>query len=567
MKREAACNNLVSVVFEILHRVNLKELTGSSRAATIHDTKKMKACFLVLLFTLLGPSQMVFGHGATGELEEVEFAIRQLYEVEPNQLHKLVVWHKSEEEEAHVIIVASSNCHESELAAADPHELEEMELDQLVPGESVAETSPLNGFSFETDHVGMHMFTLNLSHTCWMIVHSDATQVFLIESFTGEQVAPLFSIEMQPEKPHYGSEVAGNAAGAVVLVCCLPIVLVALFYMGASTVHQFINFGLAALFMQSFGCGALLAVSVLHIYPEMVHMLEESNVPQWKGGALILGSICILILVQFVSSVFHDHNHMMHSNHETDPPEDSPKAADVVLEETGDVENKIVDPSVAVQQEEAAAVAAKPHTHGHSHDHHGHSHHHHHDGTEKHSSVIAKPHSEHPAVPKNFELGTFCGIFDLKTIPTVVWGLTVGDCIHNLVDGAAIASAFMTCGTSSGWIVTAAIIAHEVPQELGDLVIMVAQGATLLQACFFNFVAQLTALIGMGIVLSIGELSAQDSALMLAFGLGTFFFIALTNIMPKIVVVKTPSQFIAVATGLVLACVVIGLTLLLEESC
>ncbi|KAH9258381.1 hypothetical protein BASA81_003430 [Batrachochytrium salamandrivorans] len=96
---------------------------------------------------------------------------------------------------------------------------------------------------------------------------------------------------------------------------------------------------------------------------------------------------------------------------------------------------------------------------------------------------------------------------------------------------------------------------------------MVAQGSTLLQACFFNFIAQLTALIGMGIVLGVGELGPVDSALLLAFGIGTFLFIALTNIMPKLVVVHTAGQVAAMCSGLVLSCVVIGLTLMLEEGC
>lgn len=46
----------------------------------------------------------------------------------------------------------------------------------------------------------------------------------------------------------------------------------------------------------------------------------------------------------------------------------------------------------------------------------------------------------------------------------VIGGILVGDFMHNFVDGVFIASAFKSCGTSFGWSLTAATIAHELTQ-------------------------------------------------------------------------------------------------------
>jgi hypothetical protein len=66
--------------------------------------------------------------------------------------------------------------------------------------------------------------------------------------------------------------------------------------------------------MQSFGAGALLAVSTLHVYPEVVLALNESGVPQWQGAALVLTGLSVMILLSiFLTNCLHDHNHMTHS--------------------------------------------------------------------------------------------------------------------------------------------------------------------------------------------------------------------------------------------------------------
>lgn len=70
-----------------------------------------------------------------------------------------------------------------------------------------------------------------------------------------------------------------------------------------------------------------------------------------------------------------------------------------------------------------------------------------------------------------------------------------GDGVHNAFDGVLIAAAFLT-DTKLGLVTTLAIAAHEVPQELGDLAVLLHSGMSPLRAMFFNIASSMTSVIG-----------------------------------------------------------------------
>jgi zinc and cadmium transporter len=70
-----------------------------------------------------------------------------------------------------------------------------------------------------------------------------------------------------------------------------------------------------------------------------------------------------------------------------------------------------------------------------------------------------------------------------------------GDGVHNAFDGVLIAAAFLT-DTRLGLVTTLAIAAHEVPQELGDLAVLLHSGMSPLRAMFFNIASSMTSVIG-----------------------------------------------------------------------
>jgi len=73
--------------------------------------------------------------------------------------------------------------------------------------------------------------------------------------------------------------------------------------------------------------------------------------------------------------------------------------------------------------------------------------------------------------------------------------ILVGDTFHNFVDGVLIAAAFME-NTQLGIVTALAIIAHEIPQEVGDFLILLHSGYSRARALAFNMLSSLATLLG-----------------------------------------------------------------------
>jgi zinc and cadmium transporter len=73
--------------------------------------------------------------------------------------------------------------------------------------------------------------------------------------------------------------------------------------------------------------------------------------------------------------------------------------------------------------------------------------------------------------------------------------ITVGDTFHNFVDGIIIAAAFMT-SIPLGIVTALAIIAHEIPQEVGDFLILLHSGYTKAQAFALNLLTTVATIVG-----------------------------------------------------------------------
>lgn len=111
--------------------------------------------------------------------------------------------------------------------------------------------------------------------------------------------------------------------------------------------------------------------------------------------------------------------------------------------------------------------------------------------------------------------------------------ILIGDGIHNFIDGIAIAAAFLT-DIRLGVLTTAAIAAHEIPQELADLGVLVHNGLSLPKALAYNFFSGLMALAGALIGYFI--LGSIESVIprLLAFTAGMFLYISLSDLIPEL---------------------------------
>ncbi|KAI3818362.1 hypothetical protein L1987_12167 [Smallanthus sonchifolius] len=102
----------------------------------------------------------------------------------------------------------------------------------------------------------------------------------------------------------------------------------------------------------------------------------------------------------------------------------------------------------------------------------------------------------------------------------------ISDGVHNFTDGMALGSAFLLYGSVGGWSRTLFLLAHELPQEIGDFGILVRSGFSVSKALFFNFLSALVALAGTALALSLGQDPGQSS-LIEGFTAGGFIYIAL----------------------------------------
>jgi zinc and cadmium transporter len=66
--------------------------------------------------------------------------------------------------------------------------------------------------------------------------------------------------------------------------------------------------------------------------------------------------------------------------------------------------------------------------------------------------------------------------------------IMVGNTVHNFVDGALIAAAFLA-DVRLGVVTSLAIIAHEIPQEVGDFLILLHSGYTKTQTFALNLLS------------------------------------------------------------------------------
>ncbi len=73
--------------------------------------------------------------------------------------------------------------------------------------------------------------------------------------------------------------------------------------------------------------------------------------------------------------------------------------------------------------------------------------------------------------------------------------ILIGDTFHNMADGIMIAGAFLV-DTQLGIITTLAVMAHEIPQEIGEFMILLNAGFTRRRAFAFNLISGLSAVVG-----------------------------------------------------------------------
>jgi len=109
----------------------------------------------------------------------------------------------------------------------------------------------------------------------------------------------------------------------------------------------------------------------------------------------------------------------------------------------------------------------------------------------------------------------------------------IGDGIHNFADGLVIGASFMV-NINFGIITSLVIIAHEIPQEIGDFGVLIYGGFSKAKALFFNFLSAITCIIGAGMGYLLAEGIKDFSRILLPVTAGGFIYIAACDLIPEL---------------------------------
>ncbi len=120
-----------------------------------------------------------------------------------------------------------------------------------------------------------------------------------------------------------------------------------------------------------------------------------------------------------------------------------------------------------------------------------------------------------------------------ETDTTQGWLFVIGDIFHNLIDGISLGGAFLL-GRDTGLVATVALIAHDIPLEVGEFGNQLRVGFTKRQTILRNVLSGSTTVIGAVLTYQIG--GDLDIPMGYLYGgiAGFFIYIALSDIVPTI---------------------------------
>lgn len=108
-----------------------------------------------------------------------------------------------------------------------------------------------------------------------------------------------------------------------------------------------------------------------------------------------------------------------------------------------------------------------------------------------------------------------------------------GDAVHNFIDGVIIAGSYLV-SFPLGIATTLAVIFHEIPQEIGDFMVLIYGGYTKYKALLFNFISASTAILGAILALALSQLVENLTGFLIPFAAGSFIYIAGSDFIPEL---------------------------------
>ena len=116
-----------------------------------------------------------------------------------------------------------------------------------------------------------------------------------------------------------------------------------------------------------------------------------------------------------------------------------------------------------------------------------------------------------------------------STAPLVI----IGDAFHNFIDGAIICTAVLT-SVPLGVNTALAVAAHEIPQEVGDVAILLAAGYSRRRALLLNVASGASGILGALIAYGAVEVIPGIRPYVLAFSAASLLYIAMSDLIPDL---------------------------------
>jgi len=122
--------------------------------------------------------------------------------------------------------------------------------------------------------------------------------------------------------------------------------------------------------------------------------------------------------------------------------------------------------------------------------------------------------------------------FDAEQAGRGGFSVLVGDSIHNFCDGIIIAAAFLV-SPELGMTTSLAIILHEIPQEVGDTIVLINAGFSRRKALLYNAASGMTAVVG-GVLgyFVVGTWDAMFPYLLVVAS-SSFIYVAVADLIPQ----------------------------------
>lgn len=139
------------------------------------------------------------------------------------------------------------------------------------------------------------------------------------------------------------------------------------------------------------------------------------------------------------------------------------------------------------------------------------------------------------------------------------WTILIGDGFHNFADGILIAAAFLV-DPYVGVVTALAIALHEIPQEIGDYIVLLNAGFSKLRALAYNVISSFLAILGGLVGYFFLDRAQSFIPYVLVLASSSFIYIAVSDLMPQMhrrpKLRETIEQIILIGLGILLIVVV-----------